>query len=1186
MVPRYVRPGAAALATALAVTVLLALSASGASAAWMSTGGAEGSRVDVRVLDSQFDRTTIEIIVPGFEATPVAIDDRTYYRVGLPGEGNLLDAGWPELPHICRSLIIPDAAGMTVRVLEEETTEFPSMPVIPSKGNLLRTVDPETVPYAFGPFYDGAAAWPESPARLGEPYILRDYRGIVVEALPFRAGADGGLRVSRRLVLEVAAAGLDLRNAIDRSGPPAVVAQDFLQIYQHQFLNFGLRYTPVGERGTMLIICHDAFAPDMAPFVQWKLQSGIPTVLVNVSVIGNTSTAIKNYIAAQYAAGPLAYVLLVGDAAQIATPSAAGGASDPTYACIAGSDRYPELFIGRFSAENAAHVQTQVLRSVTYEKSPFAGAPWYAKGTGIASNQGTGDDGEYDDEHEDVIREKLLAYGYTHVDQIYDPSGTSAMVAAALNDGRSIVNYTGHGSTDSWSSTGFSNSNVAALQNDWMLPFIISVACVNGQFNGYTCFGEAWLRSVRNGNPIGAIGAYMSSINQSWDPPMCGQDEVVDLLVGYEMFTFGGLCFNGSCQMMDEYGSSDGGNMFLTWHIFGDPSLWVRTKVPAAVAAQHDGALILGQTEYAVSVPGAAGARCALYGNGTLYGSAYTDLAGYATIVLDPAPPEPMTLTLTVTAPNIIPVQEPVEVSPASGPFLVFHSAAVVDPAGDGDGQCDAGETIDATLSVRNVGIETATGVVGVLSEEDPYLEIVAGTQTFGDVPPEGIAPSQAPFCLRFAPDTPDNHTANLTLAVTANEGAWNRPFGLTVGAPVLACASHETDDSPPNGNGSGWIEAGETFTLALTIRNTGHANANAAVVTLTSGGPYIEILEGTATCENIPAGGEGAATPLLLRALPESPAPIAVTLEGTIQTDYGAIAPLQIQFTVGGFADDCEANRGWTLGATGDNATSGLWVLADPVGTTYGGGIPQPEDDHTPAPGSICYVTGNGGAGGAAGDADVDGGRTTLLSPVFDLSRVEAATLHYWFWYTNDLGNNPGQDTWRVEVTTDGVNWTSLETTMASTNAWAERDFELHNLITLTDRVQIRFVAEDLSPGSLVEALVDDFTLTVGGPSEGIEDHAPAVAAFALERPSPNPCGDRAELRFAVPGASPVAIDVYDVSGRLVRSLVHGLMPAGVHSVAWDRTNASGRRVGSGVYFVRMTAPGFSRVRTVTLVE
>jgi len=160
------------------------------------------------------------------------------------------------------------------------------------------------------------------------------------------------------------------------------------------------------------------------------------------------------------------------------------------------------------------------------------------------------------------------------VDKIYDPGASAAAVTTALNDGRGIVNYTGHGSDASWGTTGFSSAHVNALTNDGMLPFIFSVACVNGNFAGQTCFAESWLRATNGADPTGAIGMYASSINQSWDPPMAAQDESNDLLVAEAHFSFGALCFAGSSLMIDEFGAG-GVEMYDTWHVFGDPSVRV-----------------------------------------------------------------------------------------------------------------------------------------------------------------------------------------------------------------------------------------------------------------------------------------------------------------------------------------------------------------------------------------------------------------------------------------------------------------------------------------------------------------------------------------------------------------------------------------------------------------------------------
>jgi hypothetical protein len=68
-----------------------------------------------------------------------------------------------------------------------------------------------------------------------------------------------------------------------------------------------------------------------------------------------------------------------------------------------------------------------------------------------------------------------------------------------------------------------------------------------------------------------------------------------------------------------------------------------------------------------------------------------------------------------------------------------------------------------------------------------------------------------------------------------------------------------------------------------------------------------------------------------------------------------------------------------------------------------------------------------------------------------------------------------------------------------------------------------------------------------------------------------PNPAIADARITFTLPGAAAVRIDVVDVAGRKVRELAAGTMPAGAHSLIWNGLDDSGRRVGSGVYFVRL---------------
>ncbi|MFZ9881038.1 MAG: hypothetical protein ACO3QC_06520, partial [Phycisphaerales bacterium] len=169
---------------------------------------------------------------------------------------------------------------------------------------------------------------------------------------------------------------------------------------------------------------------------------------------------------------------------------------------------------------------------------------------------------------------------------------------------------------------------------------------------------------------------------------------------------------------------------------------------------------------------------------------------------------------------------------------------------------------------------------------------------------------------------------------------------------------------------------------------------------------------------------------------------------------------------------DTFETSTGWTGGVAGDTATSGVWVRVDPIATTA-----QPEDDHTPAPGTLCWITGNGVVGGAAGAADVDGGITTLLSPVFNMSAMDEPLIEYWFWYSNNLGGAPNEDSMPVEISNNGgTSWTLLENVTQNNGAWTKRSWRVRDFIAPTSNMRVRFVARDLNTGSLVEAGVDDF--------------------------------------------------------------------------------------------------------------
>jgi len=322
----------------------------------------------------------------------------------------------------------------------------------------------------------------------------------------------------------------------------------------------------------------------------------------------------------------------------------------------------------------------------------------------------------------------------------------------------------------------------------------------------------------------------------------------------------------------------------------------------------------------------------------------------------------------------------------------------------------------------------------------------------------------------------------------------------------------------------------------------------------------------------SIPAQADGAVVEYYLR---------AVDVEGRPGTSPRGAPGALHAFEVGNeFHHDMEADRGWTAGAPTDDAASGFWVRADPIGTTA-----QPEDDHSPD-GTQCWFTGQHLPGQTPGWGDVDGGATTLFSPVYDLTGAESVTFGYWAWYSNNQGNNPGTDWWDVFVSNDaGQTWLPLEHTVTSANAWVQRTYNLLDHVAVPGQVQLKFVAADASPGSLVEAAVDDVDIVGSFATTGVA--APGTALhFALAPNQPNPFNPRTTIRFTLPEAGRVDLAIFDLKGRRVQELYAGILPAGEHGLTWDGTDARGHAVASGVYLCKLRTGDGELTRRMALMK
>ena len=653
--------------------------------------------VTINVLDAQDDYTVVEILLNRYNKGTVMIDDEEYIKLHVLSAGTKQQKGNPQLPIIARSVMTQPQAKMNVEIIDSSYSEIYGK-VIPSKGSYEIPEDEEVeIPYSFSDVYQTDGFFPENIVELNDPYILREIRGIAFRVSPFTVNSvKNKIRVYDRIVIRVYADGTDFINTL--SAAPTKITTDFLSVYQNHFINFSSinnRNVIETEQGWMLIICvnDENNLNTIQQYIKWKNSKGIRTELFTIDVYAPpTATSLKNYIQNSFDADTtLAFVQLVGTEDYIPpfvwenTALNAQGieettihSSDIEYALLTRegtNDEYPDIFIGRFHASPSYpfRLRTQVERTIHYERD-LNGGEWLSKVMGIINNHSIMS--EYYDQ--DIIEMNQIKnnletdLSYSDIDQFYNDTATVANISAAINEGRSIINYRRDGSVIMWGT--FQNvslleSNVVNLQNNWMLPHVVSIAPQVG--NLYTsewgCFAERWLIYIRDnqqqGDPIGGIAVFAQSNRLVNNGEVEVQNHINYLLTTDDKHTTGGLYYNGLYHWLDTYLGQTDDIVSRTFNIFGDASLIVRSKPPDPISVNLSVPLNNWTTQYTVTVstpgsptPGVPDALVSLYSSdlNVILDSGYTDNSGNITLNLAQPLNFPSNISLTVTAYNKI----------------------------------------------------------------------------------------------------------------------------------------------------------------------------------------------------------------------------------------------------------------------------------------------------------------------------------------------------------------------------------------------------------------------------------------------------------------------------------------------------------------------------------------------------
>ena len=988
-----------------------------------------------------------------------------------------------------------------------------------------------------------------------------------------------------------------------------------------------------------VIITTEAFASQFAELATFESSRGLRARVVLLSQIAidypgtDEAEQIRNFILDAYANWQTEFVMLGGDLGVVPVRNLyvdAGGTIDAFpgdcyFEGLDGSwnadgddrwgefdngeyDLVGEIAVGRASIDDATQLTNWLHKNLMYTEYPVVSEIGKALFLGEQLDSYTYGDDSMDDVKDYCCHHGYCTSGYPNTYEkatLYDRVGWTGWDAIlAFSHGYPSSHHLGHSNTTY--NMKLSNNDIQYFTNDgvthsYTFPYTQGCYANNFDSNAPDAISEVFLYSEH------AAAAFVGCTRYGWYVPgtTAGPSQHFD-----RQFVDAGYAENlAQAGWMNVDSKVDCIWQFDPWMqwchyelcLLGDPAMPQWRSYRGDLALVHDGGLVLGQTDYPVQVMKGGmpvmGATVTVYADDlTVWDSGTTGLDGRLT--LHPNPAQPMTLRLKAVKPDHRAARDSLTVAPETGPWVVLSETALDDDAvgpsvGDGDGRAEAGETLQLELELHNVGADPATNVAVQLACADPGVVVSDGAAGYGTLAPGARGMNLDDLVATIAADTPDGAEAWFDLTVTADgRTIWESGFRLGLHAPVLSLAGWQVDDTA-SGDGQGDADPGETFDLRVTLANAGSGDGRGITAELSCGSAYLVLDQAQAGCEQVPANGGTAnlEPPFTAELHWMAPTDSVLTFDLQVTTWAGQVTTLTFDVPVASAVEEgFEAETGWQVGTVGDNATDGFWVRVDPNGTHMGSQPAQSEDDHTPT-GTQCFVTGQGSVGGVATASDVDGGRTTLISPLYDLSSANEPKLIYWRWFTNNLGSYPNQDPWVVQISDDGgASWVTLENTLQSQNAWVRKEFNLENYIDLTPQVMLRFVATDAGGESLVEAAIDDLSIETTPIDPGAAPEAPsAPVSFGIRALTPNPLGSvggpGVKVAYGLPAAGKVSLQLFDVTGGLITTLAQGARAAGEHQAVWDGHDASGAVSPSGIYFLRLRAGGAeSRARLVVV--
>ncbi len=708
-------------------------------------------------------------------------------------------AGWPELPMITRTLLVPPKSGVKLKVTEiisRTERDFDPFIVPVLEENTITALSGEPSEE----YRQWEGFWPAEPVVVSKPAILRGHRLVQVTIYPMQVNPKTNeVRYNDKVNFELTYGGEGenaLRNP-DRI-PPSIYARRALETLVDNPRQLPRRDDV--QSGSYLYIYpdDDDWEEILQPLFTWRKRQGHN--LVTHRLESNNRNDIMALIEEAYFEWdvPVEFVTLVGDAdGKIQSSGQHGGnyGVDTYYALIDGDDKLPDIALGRISVETDNELRRVVNKLVSYEADPYMvdedgeeDESWLTRGCVVAGypNNGLGTVlvSKY-------TRKTLLELGYDEVlhwfhNEDGQITGNQPFLQEAFEEGISFLQYRAYQKMNQ-----LPVNVIADLENtDGRWPPVVAVSCNTGDFVGIDGHTELFLRS--EGGAIGAIGTCTPQTRVQYNNIISGG--VVKGILKDKLYAFGWGLNMGKYELWRSYeGFGAAYEGFIYWNnLMGDAGTHIHTGKLQKIDVNHSGSISLGESMFSVSVSDAvedvivADALVCLYKAGEdgdeLQVTAYTDDEGLAILHI---PPDAMTageLMVTVTKHNVKAYLA--EIGVAQRDYFIGADGWEINDGGGGF--ANPSEEFDISFDLRNFGSETPDGPLTVeIVSNSPLAEVMQGDFEIEDVPDAGDAVNIRSG-ISISSSAPDGEVILLSVNTSNDDWSWSSAIAFEVYSPDI----------------------------------------------------------------------------------------------------------------------------------------------------------------------------------------------------------------------------------------------------------------------------------------------------------------------------------------------------------------------------------------------------------------